>query len=193
MAASCASRNTSFTFPARWTLRTPSCRVSHTSDSCIIICHPWQKWAADTSATRMAGDVARRCVLFNYGDGLEITHLFPAGEDDWWLSNQMQQNSPTQLFYSNPIDGPANLLTLQADFHRVFDERHFCFVPKVGGKKVSPRRLCRGACFSGVARRVNGRPKRLVLRCAGRCGRMPGRALLGREAHRGPTMPLTKY
>ncbi|KAK4171519.1 hypothetical protein QBC36DRAFT_339777 [Triangularia setosa] len=84
----------------------------------------------------MGGDVARRCVLSNYGDGLEMAHLLPAGEDDWWLSNQMQQYSPTQLFSSNPIDGPANLLTLQADLHRVFDERRFCFVPKVGGKNV---------------------------------------------------------
>jgi hypothetical protein len=73
-------------------------------------------------------------VLSNYGDGLEMAHLLPAGEDDWWLSNQMQQYSPTQLFSSDPIDGPANLLTLRADLHRVFDERHFCFVPKVGEK-----------------------------------------------------------
>ncbi|KAK4172276.1 hypothetical protein QBC36DRAFT_294519 [Triangularia setosa] len=45
----------------------------------------WQKWAADTSATRMAGDVARRCVLSNYGDGLEMARLLPAGEDDMEL------------------------------------------------------------------------------------------------------------
>jgi len=94
----------------------------------------WQRWAADAAATRIGGEVARRCVLSNYGDGLEMAHLLPAGEDDWWLSNQMQQYSPTQLFSSDPIDGPANLLTLRADLHRVFDERHFCFVPKVGDK-----------------------------------------------------------
>ncbi|KXX76683.1 hypothetical protein MMYC01_206511 [Madurella mycetomatis] len=94
----------------------------------------WQRWAADTAATRMGGETARRCVLSNYGDGLEMAHLLPASEDDWWLSNQMQQYSPTQLFSSDPIDGPANLLTLRADLHRVFDERHFCFVPKVGKK-----------------------------------------------------------
>ncbi|KAK4173091.1 hypothetical protein QBC36DRAFT_389979 [Triangularia setosa] len=84
-------------------------------------------------------DVARRCVLSNYGDGLEMAHLLPAGEDDWWLSNQMQQYSPTQLFSRNPIDGPANLLTLQANLHRVFDERHFCFVPKVREKNKPPQ------------------------------------------------------
>jgi len=71
-------------------------------------------------------------MLSNYGDGLEIAHLLPAGEDDWWLSNQMQQYSPTQLFSSGPINGPANLITLRADLRRVFDERHFCLVPKVG-------------------------------------------------------------
>ncbi|KAK5657416.1 hypothetical protein OQA88_2988 [Cercophora sp. LCS_1] len=92
----------------------------------------WQRWAANAAATRIGGEAARRCVLSNYDDGLEMAHLFPAGEDDWWLSNQMQQYSPTQLFSSDPIDGPANLLTLRADLHRVFDERHFCLVPKVG-------------------------------------------------------------
>jgi len=30
------------------------------------------------------------------------------------------------------IDGPANLLTLRADLNSVFDEGHFCLVPKVG-------------------------------------------------------------
>ncbi|KAK4119933.1 hypothetical protein N657DRAFT_649714 [Parathielavia appendiculata] len=51
-------------------------------------------------------------------------HLLPAGENDWWLSNQMQKYSPTHLFSSDPIDGSANLLTLRVDPHRVFDERH---------------------------------------------------------------------
>ena len=92
---------------------------------------PWQRWAADAAAASPPG-AAQRCVLSNYGDGLEIAHLLPAGEDDWWLSNQMQQYSPTQLFSSDPINGPANLITLRADLHRVFDERHFCHVPKVG-------------------------------------------------------------
>ncbi|KAL8364572.1 hypothetical protein RB595_003723 [Gaeumannomyces hyphopodioides] len=46
----------------------------------------------------------------------------------------MPQYSPTQLFSSSPIDGPANILTLRADLHRVFEERHFCLVPKVGEK-----------------------------------------------------------
>lgn len=91
----------------------------------------------------MGGDAARPCVLSNYADGLEMAYLLPIGEDDWWLSNQMQQYSPTYLFSSNPIDRLANLLTLQADLHRVFDKRQFCFVPKVeersgadGGREV---------------------------------------------------------
>ncbi|KAK0627942.1 hypothetical protein B0T14DRAFT_493937 [Immersiella caudata] len=91
---------------------------------------PWQQWTAAARSGRDAEAAARRCVVSNYADGLEMAHLLPAGEDDWWLSNQMQQYSPTQLFSSDPIDGPANLLTLRADLHRVFDERHFCFVPK---------------------------------------------------------------
>ncbi|EJT71213.1 hypothetical protein GGTG_10473 [Gaeumannomyces tritici R3-111a-1] len=92
----------------------------------------WQRWAADATAATRTGEVARRCVLSNYGDGLEMAHLLPASEDDWWYSNRMQRYSPMQLFSSSPINGPANLLTLRADLHRVFDERHFCLVPKVG-------------------------------------------------------------
>ncbi|KAL2258286.1 hypothetical protein VTK26DRAFT_8451 [Humicola hyalothermophila] len=91
----------------------------------------WQRWAADMAATRVEREATQRCVVTNYGDGLEIAHLLPASENDWWFSNEMQGYSPTRLFSSDPIDGPANLLTLRADLHRVFDERHFCFVPKV--------------------------------------------------------------
>ncbi|KAK0737329.1 hypothetical protein B0T21DRAFT_286976, partial [Apiosordaria backusii] len=91
----------------------------------------WQKWAANAAATqRIGGNVPRCCILSNYGDGLEMAHLLPTREDDWWLLNNMQRYSRTQQFSSNPIDGPANLVTLRADLHRVFDERHFCFVPK---------------------------------------------------------------
>lgn len=65
------------------------------------------------------------------GDGLEKAHLPTAGEEDWWLGNQMQPYSPTESFSSEPIDGPANRLILRADLGRVFEEGHFCFVPKV--------------------------------------------------------------
>lgn len=53
----------------------------------------------------------------------------------------MQQYSLTQLFSSNPIDGPANLLTLRADLHRVFDERHFCPIPKSATAEPKPPQL----------------------------------------------------
>lgn len=78
------------------------------------------------------GDSALRAS--NYGDGLEKAHLPPAGEEDWWLGNQLQPYSPTESFSSEPIDGPANRLILRADLGRVFEEGHFCFVPKVRGK-----------------------------------------------------------
>ncbi|TLS25537.1 hypothetical protein PpBr36_07859 [Pyricularia pennisetigena] len=46
----------------------------------------------------------------------------------------MQDYSPTQLCSRHSVDGPGNLLMIRADLHRVFDERHFCLVPKVGEK-----------------------------------------------------------
>ena len=100
----------------------------------------WQRWAAGAAPTRIVGGAARRCVMSNYGDGLEMAHLLPASEGDWWFLNRMQQYSPTQLFSSDTIDGPANLLTLRADLHRVFDERHFCFMPKVGERSGGDER-----------------------------------------------------
>jgi hypothetical protein len=100
-------------------------------------------------------------VLSNYADSLEMAHLLPAGEDDWWLSNQMQRYSPTQLFSSNPIDGPANLLTLRADLHRVFDERHFCLVPKVGETSESDGRQA-GTGRDGAANTAERNPPQLV-------------------------------
>ncbi|KAL2165833.1 hypothetical protein VTG60DRAFT_3738 [Thermothelomyces hinnuleus] len=90
--------------------------------------------------------VPRRRVVSNYADGLEMAHLVPASEDDWWFSNEMQQYSTVQLYSSNPIDGQANLLTLRADLHRVFDEGHFCFAPKVGDESgTNPGRHDDGA------------------------------------------------
>lgn len=91
----------------------------------------WQRWATDAAVTRAGGDINRRCVLSNYTDGLETAHLIPVAEKEWWLLNEMDEYSLTYLFSSNPIDGPANVIALRADLHRVFDERHFCPVVKV--------------------------------------------------------------
>jgi hypothetical protein len=122
----------------------------------------WQRWAADAAATQVrGGETARRCVLSNYADSLEMAHLLPAGEDDWWLSNQMQRFSPTQLFSSNPSDGPANLLTLRAQLRRVFDERHFCFVPKVGETSERDGREA-GTGRDGAANTAERNPPQLV-------------------------------
>ncbi|TLS25445.1 hypothetical protein PpBr36_07860 [Pyricularia pennisetigena] len=62
----------------------PSCRASHTGASPMTICHPlWQRWAADATASpRRKGLASQYCILSKYGDGLEVAHLLPTGEEE---------------------------------------------------------------------------------------------------------------
>lgn len=96
----------------------------------------WQRWASNSTAAREENKATGRCVLSNYADGLDMAHLIPTAEEDWWFANQMQRYSPTYQVATDPIDGPANLLTLRADLHRVFRAGKFCFVPKEREKIV---------------------------------------------------------
>lgn len=43
----------------------------------------------------------------------------------------MARYSETTLFSTDPINAPANRLPLRSDIHKMFDERHFSFVPKL--------------------------------------------------------------
>jgi hypothetical protein len=72
------------------------------------------------------------CVLSQYGDSLQAAHLVPSAETDWFFANGMQQFSDMTTTYSvSPINSLANVVPMRADLHGVFDERHFCFVPKL--------------------------------------------------------------
>ncbi|KAK7417281.1 hypothetical protein QQX98_004715 [Neonectria punicea] len=71
------------------------------------------------------------CCLSNYVDGVEQAHLVPSSQSGWWSTNGMSQYCQTSLFSTDPINAQANFVALRCDIHRVFDERHFCFVPKM--------------------------------------------------------------
>ncbi|KAL2165010.1 hypothetical protein VTH06DRAFT_306 [Thermothelomyces fergusii] len=101
----------------------------------------WEQWAS--TAVREGGAAASQwCAVTNYGDGLEIAHLVPAAEEDWWLCNGMARYASRHTYSSATIDSRANMLTLRADLHRVFDEKNFCLVPKLESESGTdpPRR-----------------------------------------------------
>ncbi|KAK4152387.1 hypothetical protein C8A00DRAFT_44544 [Chaetomidium leptoderma] len=80
----------------------------------------------------VVGQRAGFCVATNYSHGVDVAHCVPSNEREWWDLNQMDRyGRPSALLFSTqPQDAPANLVPLRSDFHRVFDERHLCFVPK---------------------------------------------------------------
>ncbi|EGU72659.1 hypothetical protein FOXB_16832 [Fusarium oxysporum f. sp. conglutinans Fo5176] len=77
-----------------------------------------------------------RCSLTNCGDVVEQAHLVPSQQRDWFNGNRMHiahasdSYVRTSYFSTNHIDAPTNLLPLRCDIHKIFDERHFTFVPK---------------------------------------------------------------
>ncbi|KAF5988534.1 hypothetical protein FBULB1_1410 [Fusarium bulbicola] len=59
----------------------------------------------------------------------------PRGKEKIHPPNRLlsyERYSRTSLFSTDQIDAPANLLPLRCDIHKLFDERHFTFVPKQG-------------------------------------------------------------
>ncbi|RMJ02398.1 hypothetical protein CDV36_015331 [Fusarium kuroshium] len=42
----------------------------------------------------------------------------------------MDRYGETNLFSTDPINAPAHYIPLRSDIHKIFDERHFCLVPK---------------------------------------------------------------
>ncbi|KAK7398646.1 hypothetical protein QQX98_011976 [Neonectria punicea] len=77
------------------------------------------------------------CCLSDYADAVEMAHLVPSSLSAWWASNKMASYGRTSLFSTDPINIPANFIPLRSDIHRMFDERHFCMVPKMASSPTS--------------------------------------------------------
>ncbi|KLU86319.1 hypothetical protein MAPG_05333 [Magnaporthiopsis poae ATCC 64411] len=118
------------------------------------------------------------CVATKYAHGVDVIHLVPTAEREWWSQNRMDlYGNQEALYYSSSgQDTPANLLPLRTDLHRVFDERQLCFVPKEVEEDDSTKRLrllihvvvrCRGGEIGGLwhNRSLHGVPPGLSKQC----------------------------
>ncbi|KAK1762142.1 hypothetical protein QBC33DRAFT_462078 [Phialemonium atrogriseum] len=72
----------------------------------------------------------RFCRLTGHADGVEGAHLVPVSQLEWFNDNRMSRYARVDRFSTAMIDCDGNVIPLRSDIHKVFDERHFCFVPK---------------------------------------------------------------
>ncbi|EOD47903.1 hypothetical protein UCRNP2_5350 [Neofusicoccum parvum UCRNP2] len=71
------------------------------------------------------------CRISAHGEGVELAHLVPRSEDEWFHRNGMGQYiSDPSCAAASAIDDPANILLLRADIHYIFDRRRFVLVPR---------------------------------------------------------------
>lgn len=86
--------------------------------------------SAYSSLTR-ARDIT--CRISNHATGVQVAHICPEHERDWFMSNSMPQyNSNTSLDPQNLLNDPSNLILLRSDLHTAFDDRKFVIYPKDG-------------------------------------------------------------
>ncbi|GKU09352.1 hypothetical protein FLAG1_10119 [Fusarium langsethiae] len=87
----------------------------------------YQEYLAQQDSIAIKGD---RCAVTNCGDVVEEAHILPSQQEPWFSMNMMKRYARTPIFSMSQIDAPANKLSLRCDIHKIFDERHFTFVPK---------------------------------------------------------------
>ena len=66
-----------------------------------------------------------RCGVTRFSRPLEMAHLVPKEEVDWYVRNEME------IGLGDINNNPANLLPLKVDVHKIFDARGFAIVPKI--------------------------------------------------------------
>ena len=87
------------------------------------------------SALVKARDVS--CRISSHETGVELAHLCPRNEIEWFLRNQMYcWNSVQGLDGDSLTNDSSNVLLLYADLHKPFDQRHFIFFPKCADSYV---------------------------------------------------------
>lgn len=88
---------------------------------------------ARSNVTQMVRDRDRGCCVSLWQDSMEIAHLIPEGEEDWFRKNHMSQYGPLLWRQDpKPVNNPRNLLSLQATIHRFFDTKGFVLTRKQG-------------------------------------------------------------
>ncbi|TGJ80902.1 hypothetical protein E0Z10_g7853 [Xylaria hypoxylon] len=74
------------------------------------------------------------CRVTGFIETCEAAHLIPYAEHEWFQSNDMRRYC--RLPTLPPVDDEANLLTLRADIHTLFDQHRFAFVPKTEDARI---------------------------------------------------------
>lgn len=73
------------------------------------------------------------CCVSLEPDGIEGAHLCPEREDEWYRAQEMDRYNPlTWMSGAKPVNNPANMITLSASVHTVFDAKAFVFTRKQG-------------------------------------------------------------
>ncbi|KAH8589098.1 hypothetical protein B0O99DRAFT_692824 [Bisporella sp. PMI_857] len=67
------------------------------------------------------------CRITGHREVLQIAHVCPQAEEDWYLRNGMPRYNAGN---TESVDNPANALLLRADMHIAFDKPSFVLVPK---------------------------------------------------------------
>jgi HNH endonuclease len=71
------------------------------------------------------------CRVTKHHTGVEVAHLCPKHEMDWFRLNTMSiYNTNRSLDLANLTNDPANAFLLRSDLHLAFDNRQFAFFPK---------------------------------------------------------------
>ncbi|KAH7118488.1 hypothetical protein EDB81DRAFT_667826 [Dactylonectria macrodidyma] len=92
-------------------------------------------WSDDSSApiqTTLTHDVGKRDQTCRITGSLipnETAHIIPAAQSDWWVRNNMFAYTRPQSFDTRCA---SNTILLRRDLHKMWDDHHFCIVPKAG-------------------------------------------------------------
>ena len=70
------------------------------------------------------------CRISGYTEELQVAHIVPQAELDWWMANSMSQYNRS---LTSSMDDTGNAMLLQASLHIAFDRPRFVFVPKPSG------------------------------------------------------------
>ncbi|KAH6510836.1 hypothetical protein HBI81_252900 [Parastagonospora nodorum] len=70
------------------------------------------------------------CRISGYREELQVAHIVPQAELDWWMANSMSQYNRSS---TSGLDDTGNAMFLQASLHIAFDRPRFVFVPKPSG------------------------------------------------------------
>lgn len=81
----------------------------------------------------------RTCRLTDSSEALQVAHIIPVQEVDWYNWNSMQLLGPNG---NDAIDSPANNFLLRSDIHRLYDDHRWFITPKLQTGKQSASLTC---------------------------------------------------